>query len=63
MPENPSLEIRTVSGALDSNNDESQVNLNPEKPKAYYIVLGTFIFGTMIVGSIIFLAFLSIRKI
>lgn len=44
-------------------NSDSQTHVRPEKPKAFYIVFGTFLFLTMIVGSIIFLAFLSIRKV
>lgn len=43
--------------------DESQEHLNPPvKPKAYYVVFGTFIFLTMVVGSVLFLSFLSTRK-
>lgn len=62
MQQGTSKEIRPVNEILDEDGDISQVNLAPEKPKTYYIVLGTFIFATMVVGSIIFLAFLSLRK-
>lgn len=52
-----------VASAIESQtSDLSQVILSPEKPKTYYIVIGTFLFGTMVVGSAIFMAFLSVRK-
>lgn len=35
---------------------------SPRKPQSFYIVFSTFIVATMVIGSIIFLAFLSTRK-
>lgn len=54
----------SIEESFHDNIEESQINLpRVGKPKAFYIVFGGFIFLTMIVGSIIFLAFLSIRKV